>query len=193
MREQSPVVLVVDDERGLADLYAAWLSERYETQVAYGGEQALDRLDDSVTVALLDRRMPEYSGDAVLEEIEARDLDCQVAMVTAVEPDFDIIDMGFDDYICKPVTQDELLETVDSLLDRKEYEAVLSELFALVSKKAALSQRKAEEELAANEDYQNLLARIEALEVETHRLVTEMDSLDAAAVFRQLELSADDD
>ncbi|MFB6188712.1 MAG: HalX domain-containing protein [Halapricum sp.] len=188
MSESDPVVLVVDDERGLADLYAAWLSGSYETRVAYGGEEALERLDDDVSIVLLDRRMPGFSGDEVLAEIESRNLDCQVAMVTAVEPDFDIIEMGFDDYLTKPVSQDDLLGTVESLLDRRQYEAALTELFSLVSKKAALVEQKSPEELADNDAYQDLLDRIESLESETHRLVTAMDSLHAAAVFRQLDL-----
>lgn len=188
MSESDPVVLVVDDERGLADLYAAWLSGSYETRVAYGGEEALERLDDDVSIVLLDRRMPGFSGDEVLSEIESRNLDCQVAMVTAVEPDFDIIEMGFDDYLTKPVSQDDLLETVESLLDRRQYEAALTELFSQVSKKAALVEQKSPQELSDNDAYQDLLDRIESLEAETHRLVTAMDSLDAAAVFRQLDL-----
>jgi len=183
-----PVVLVVDDERGLAELYAAWLSGQYTTRIAYDGDDALDQLDEDVSVVLLDRRMPGFSGDAVLEEIENRRIDCQIAMVTAVEPDFDIIEMGFDDYLCKPVSQDDIVETVESLLDRRDYEEALSDLFAEVSKKATLVEQKSPAELAANKDYQNLLTRIEALETQTHQLVTEMDSLDAAAVFRQLDL-----
>jgi len=188
-----PIVLVVDDERGLADLYAAWLSGRYTTRIAYDGDGALDQLDADISIVLLDRQMPGFSGDAVLEEIERREIGCQIAMVTAVEPDFDIIEMGFDDYLCKPVSQDDIVETVESLLDRQDYEEALSELFSAVSKKAALTEQKPPEELAANRDYQNLLGRIEALETQTHQLVTEMDSLDAAAVFRQLDLGPADE
>lgn len=34
-------------------------------------------------------------------------------MVTAVKPDFDIIDMGFDNYLVKPVSKDNLYTTVE--------------------------------------------------------------------------------
>ena len=40
MTEETPTVLLVDDERDLADLYAAWLADEYEIRTAYGGEEA---------------------------------------------------------------------------------------------------------------------------------------------------------
>ena len=63
MSEGTPTVLVVDDERDLADLYAAWLEMEYEVVTAYGGEEAIDTMDRSVDVALVDRLMPQsYSS-----------------------------------------------------------------------------------------------------------------------------------
>jgi len=109
MSEQPPLVLVVEDEPDLADLYAAWLGDEYRVRTAYGGQEALDELDeadDEVDAILLDRRMPGLSGDEVLAAVRERGIDCRVAMVTAVEPDFDILKMGFDDYLVKPVTSD---------------------------------------------------------------------------------------
>jgi hypothetical protein len=38
--------------------------------------------------------MPILSGNEVLAAIEERPVDCRVAMVTAVDPDFDIIEMA---------------------------------------------------------------------------------------------------
>jgi DNA-binding response OmpR family regulator len=102
-------VLVVEDNRKLADLYAAWLNERYDTEVVYSGSDAQKRLQRGrYDVVLLDRRMPDVSGDAVLETIREEDIDCHVAIVSAVSPDFDIIEMEFDSYIVKPVMADDL-------------------------------------------------------------------------------------
>ncbi len=87
MSDDLPLVLVVEDEPDLADLYATWLRGEYRVRVAYGGREALEKLDDEVEVVLLDRRMPDLSGDEALKEIRERGFDCRVAMVTAVEPD----------------------------------------------------------------------------------------------------------
>ena len=166
MSEQPPLVLVVEDEPDLADLYAAWLGDEYRVRTAYGGREALDELDeadDEVDAILLDRRMPGLSGDEVLTAVRDRGIDCRVAMVTAVEPDFDILEMGFDDYLVKPVTSDTLRETVEGLLRRGEYDSEVQELFSLTSKKAMLESEKSASDLADNEEYQRLTERIEEL------------------------------
>ncbi|MDZ5811615.1 HalX domain-containing protein [Halorubrum sp. AD140] len=166
MSEQPPLVLVVEDEPDLADLYAAWLGDEYRVLTAYGGQEALERIeevDDEVAAILLDRRMPGLSGDEVLSAVRERGVDCRVAMVTAVEPDFDILKMGFDDYLVKPVTSDTLRDTVEGLLRRGEYDTELQELFALTSKKAMLESEKSATELADSDEYQDLTDRIAEL------------------------------
>ena len=166
MSEQPPLVLVVEDEPDLADLYAAWLGDEYRVRTAYGGHEALDQLDevdDEVDAILLDRRMPGLSGDEVLTAVRERGIDCRVAMVTAVEPDFDILEMGFDDYLVKPVTSETLRETVQGLLRRGEYDSEVQELFSLTSKKAMLESEKSASDLADNDEYQRLTDRIEEL------------------------------
>jgi DNA-binding response OmpR family regulator len=157
---------VVEDEPDLADLYAAWLGDEYRVRTAYGGREALDQLDevdDEVDAILLDRRMPGLSGDEVLTAVRERGIDCRVAMVTAVEPDFDILEMGFDDYLVKPVTSETLRETVEGLLRRGEYDSEVQELFSLTSKKAMLESEKSASDLADNEEYQRLTGRIDEL------------------------------
>lgn len=180
-------VLVVDDERDLADLYAAWLESEYDVRTAYGGDEALDRVDDGVDVALVDRLMPDRSGDEVLSAIREKEYGVKVAMVTAVEPDFDIIEMGFDDYVVKPVRREELLEVVNGLLQRGTYDTQLQEYFALVSKRAALEAEKTDRELAESTAYDDLNERIETLRERLDETTAKMDDEDFEAVLRQLE------
>ena len=191
MSEQ-PTVLVVEDEPDLADLYAAWLGGDYRVHTAYGGQEALETLDDldnEIDAILLDRRMPGLSGDEVLAAVRERGIDCRVAMVTAVEPDFDILAMGFDDYLVKPVSSDTLRDTVVGLLRRNEYDSGVQELFSLTSKKAMLEAEKSTSELADNEEYQELSARIERLRTdvdESLRAVTEDDE-EFEGLFREFD------
>ncbi len=171
-------VLVVDDEARLADLFAAWLQTEWSVETAYDGEEALEKMADSVEVVLLDRRMPGLSGDEVLESIRADGYDCRVVMVTAVDPDFDIIEMGFDDYLVKPVSKDELLGMVSDVSTRTQYEADVQEYYALVSKKALLESEKADRELERNEEYQELRDRVETLQARVDETVSGMQSHD---------------
>ncbi|HKL30390.1 MAG TPA: HalX domain-containing protein [Natrialbaceae archaeon] len=170
----SPIVLIVEDEPDLADLYSAWLREACTVRTAYNGAQALDAIDEEIDIVLLDRRMPGLSGDEVLETIRDRGLDTRVAMVTAVEPDFDIIGMGFDDYLVKPVSQRDLMETVDQLLLRSTYDDQMQEFFALASKKAVLDAQKTDAELRASEEYARLEDRLAVLRAEIDDTVSEL-------------------
>jgi len=179
-------VLVVDDEPDVADAYAAQLESEYIVSTAYGGQEALDKIDASVDVVLLDRRMPGISGDEVLEKIRERDLNIRVAMVTAVDPDFDIIDMPFDDYIIKPVSRDELFETIERLLTAATYEEQMQRYYALTAKHATLSANKPESALAENEQFQRLEEEMEGLRGDLDETLAEFDDDDFAAAFRDL-------
>ncbi|WP_136715688.1 response regulator [Halorientalis salina] len=159
-------VLVVDDEQRAADTYASALGEEYEVLTAYGGREALSIVDDDVDVVLLDRRMSELSGDEVLEEILHRKLDCRVAMVTAVNPDFDILELGFDDYVVKPVGKDGLLATVERLLAMAEYDETHTRLSSLQLKRNVLALEKSDAELDESEEFERLEARIDELEAQ---------------------------
>lgn len=157
------MVLVVEDDTELADAYTDYLNDSYDVRTAYRGAEALDYLDDSVDVVLLDRRMPDITGDEILSTIRSRELPCRVAMVTGVEPDFDIIQMGFDDYLCKPISRTDLRETVDRLVNLVAYDLAIQEQHRIAAKISVLRSTKSSDELAASEEYQELSDRFEAL------------------------------
>ena len=169
-------VLVVDDERRLADLFATWLARSYDVRTAYDGQEAIDEFDDDVDVVLLDRRMPGLSGDEVLSEIRDQNEEVQVAMVTAVDPDFDIIDLGFDDYLVKPVAKEELNDVVEKMSSRAEYDRKIREYYGLASKRALLESEKPSSELANSEEYQRLLDDLDDLREEVHEAIQELSS-----------------
>lgn len=163
MSDSDPVVLIVEDEPDVAETYRLWLEDTYTVRVAGNGDEGLDALDGSVAVVLLDRMMPGLSGDEVLEQIREQGLDCRVAMVTAVEPDFDILEMGFDAYLSKPVKSDQIRDTVENLLERSEYDSLLQEYYSLVEKQATLEATKTSVELEDSDEYDDLTARIDDL------------------------------
>lgn len=169
-------VLIVEDEEELADMYAAYLPDDYVTDVVYGGEPALDRLSErSYDLVLLDRRMPVVSGNEVLAQIEEAGLDCRVAMVTAVNPDFDIIDLRIDDYLVKPVTREELRSTVERLLTLEEYNDRMQQLTSKKLKRNVLELEKTQAQLSESPDFEALNEEIEALEAEVDSLADELE------------------
>jgi DNA-binding response OmpR family regulator len=146
-------VFVVDDEQNVADSYAHALEEEYEVTVTYSGEKALEELHPGVDVVLLDRRMPGLSGDEVLTEIDDRQLDCRVVMVTAVEPDLGIVEMSFDEYLVKPVTGEQLRNVIERMLARKTLDKQVQRMFVLASKLATLESKLTFAQLESSEEY----------------------------------------
>lgn len=185
--DDAATVLVVEDERDLADMYVEWLEADYDVRVAYEGETAIESLDEEVDVVLLDRLMPGVSGDDVLAEIGVQGYDPWVAMITAVEPDFDVLAMGFDDYLVKPVFAEDVRSTVANLLSRSEYDERLRRYFALVSKRAALEEYRSADELESNEEYVELTEEIETLRAELDEMMAEFEDAEFEAVFRAMD------
>lgn len=160
----SATVLIVDDEGDVLEVFRRWLEEDYDVYTANNGNEALDLLESNgIDVVLLDRRMPGISGDEVLERIIEFDMDCKVAMVTAVEPDLDIIAMGFDSYVVKPPTYEGLHSTIENLLDRREHSDRRQEYWSLLSKRHTLREEMSTAELEDNDEYTELESRIESL------------------------------
>lgn len=165
-RTSDATILVVEDDRTLADLYADVLSRDHRVVVAYTARAAAEQLAVEPDVVLLDRRLPDGSGEAVLDEIGRRGIDCRVALVTAVEPDVDVIDLGVDDYLCKPVEPDELRSTVDRLIALLDYDELFRQLTADRLTRNLLIVESDGDDLEADPEFQRLQRRIAAIESE---------------------------
>lgn len=159
-----PVVLVVDNDPRLVTMHASWLEDECQIERAYDGEEALRKLTDEIDVVLLDRRMPGLSGEEVLDRIRDLRLGCQVIMLSAVEPDFDILEMGFDAYIVKPGAKEELKEVIADVLARNAYDSEVQEYLALSAKRAVLQAEKTEGALQRDDRYRRVEARLRELE-----------------------------
>jgi len=166
-------VLIVEDERDLANLYADYLEDDFDVRVARTGDTALEKLDD-VDAILLDRRLPVVSGNEVLAELEARDVDARVALVTAVNPDFDIIDLRIDDYLVKPVSRAEVRDTVERLLTIDEYNKRIQKLTSKALKRNVLAVERTQAELERSEEFERLTAEVERLEEEVESIAEEL-------------------
>ena len=186
--QETPTVLVVDDEQDIADIYTLQLQDEYDVRTVYGGPAAVEAVDEAVDVVLLDRRMPELSGNEVLDRIRADGYDCRVIMVTAIDPEFDIIEMPFDDYLCKPVDKETLEAAIEQQLTAKEYDETVSTLFRATSKLTVLEQEMSADELADSEEYQQLKRATAEMRSEAEELMIELDDFEAA--FKAIDRSS---
>ncbi|UIP00034.1 HalX domain-containing protein [Halobaculum sp. CBA1158] len=179
-------VLIVEDEPEVAELYRGYLAGDYDVSVANTGEEALERVDADTDAVLLDRRLPDTSGSEILAEIRDRDLDCRVAMVTAVEPDVDIVEMGFDLYLVKPATRDDIQSAVERLGTRAQYDDTLQRTASLVTKRAVLEAERTPAELRSSPKYEDLLSSIDALQSDLDDLAAAFSPDDYRMLFRDM-------
>ncbi len=118
-------VLVVDDEKEIADLVSIYLSnEGYRVITAKDAAQAEKALaEEQVHLIVLDIMMPGKDGMTLCRELRARS-NVPVLMLSARSQDIDKImglTTGADDYLTKPFNPLELTARVKSLLRRFLY------------------------------------------------------------------------
>lgn len=178
--ETEQVVLVADDHQRIRTMHTDWLADEYTVRQASDGEETLRQLDTDVGVVVLDRRMPGLSGGEVLDWIRSQRYDIRVVMVTSEDVDFDLVDMGFDEYLTKPVRQAELRDVVAELFARHEYSTQLQQYLALQSKLALLRVEYPDDALSTNEEYQRLRTRVDELELTP----AELEQVDAEVLER---------
>ncbi len=154
------VVLIVEDDSQLAELYATWLEDDHEVRVATLGHEALELFDADVDIVLLDRGLTDIPGDEVLGRLRATGVACQIAIISGVEPDFDLLKLDIDGYLTKPVDRAAVNSLVDDLINRDTMEQSLDHYFQLAAKKRALEEKISESELASNPEYRRLVSEL---------------------------------
>ncbi len=116
-------ILVVEDEKRLANLLRRVLSEeRHTVDVAYDGTSGYDlAASDTYDLVVLDLMLPGMDGLEICRQLRASNVQTPVLMLTArgaVEDRVAGLKLGADDYLVKPFAMEELLARVGALLRR---------------------------------------------------------------------------
>lgn len=175
-----PSILVVDDQSNMTEILSIQLGDEYTVQIANSGTAALKMIDEKVDVVLLDRRMPGLSGDEVLRRIRSGGYSCRVVMFTAAVPNFDVIELPFDDYICKPVDQQTLTRAIDYQLTLNQSPKILSSLYELKLKQILIQREKTCKELNSSPAYEELNQQIISYQKQAEDLVSDLDDFESA-------------
>lgn len=160
--DKDATVLIVEDEPDMASLYEAALSDHYQTIVAHDGQAGYDAMTPDIDVVLLDRRMPKMTGDEALQAIKEDGYPAAVVMVSAVDPDVDLVDLPVDDYLTKPVRPDELRDVVDRMLHLKHADSAVRRYHSLERRRDLLRAEKARTGAIDMEVFDLLTRRLES-------------------------------
>ena len=118
---EKPVVLVVDDDPDVRGILAILLSrDGYEVITAIDGAAALEHVrDERIALILLDLQMPRLDGNQFRRVYNEHGGHAPILLVTAAEvgPD-DLERLGVSAHIAKPFDIEDVLETVDRLINR---------------------------------------------------------------------------
>ncbi len=116
-------ILVVDDDKNTRRLLQAVLErEKYTVSLAENGEEALDVLDrEHIDLIVLDIMMPKMDGYEFTETLRESGSEMPILMVSAKQLPSDRHKgflAGTDDYITKPIDEEEMLLRIKALLRR---------------------------------------------------------------------------
>ena len=122
-----PRILIVEDEPDIASVLADYLRlEHCETQLVHDGLAAMQMiLGNPPDLVLLDLMLPGLDGLGILRNMRAQDphqAPIPVIMLTARVEEVDRLiglELGADDYICKPFSPREVVARVKAVLRRK--------------------------------------------------------------------------
>ncbi len=118
-------ILVVEDEREIADLIAYTLKkESFHVDIASDGNEALKKLrENQYDLLILDLMLPHIQGLEICRLVRSNPSikKTGIIIVTAKAEEFDRVfglEMGADDYVTKPFSPRELIARVKALLRR---------------------------------------------------------------------------
>jgi two-component system, OmpR family, copper resistance phosphate regulon response regulator CusR len=116
-------ILVVEDEKRIADFIARGLKEEhYAVDIAYDGEEGLYLAEiNPYDLMIFDIMLPKLNGVDICRQLRSKKINTPILMLTAraaVKDKVTGLNAGADDYLTKPFSFDELLARVKVLLRR---------------------------------------------------------------------------
>ena len=131
-------ILVVEDERSIADLVAEALKRQgYRVETAGDGDQALEAAESTLPdLIILDLMLPKLDGWEVCRRLREEDTTRRIPiiMLTARRDEKDVVaglELGADDYLRKPFSLAELLARVKAHLRARAQDALGDEGIAV--------------------------------------------------------------
>lgn len=125
-------VLIIDDNRQLAESLRRGLKGTYAVDVAFTGQEAVLMAESATYDAiLLDLNLPDISGEDVCASLRFNGVKTPIIVVTGrdvVQDKVELLDMGADDYITKPFNLEEVKARIRAALRHGSKEPSITKL-----------------------------------------------------------------
>lgn len=133
MDKENPVILLVEDDAAIAPtIIYALEREHFRVKHCFTGIEAEQYWQTQhVDLAILDVGLPDQTGFDLCKKLKAAQVDRPIMFLTAQQDEIDRIvglELGADDYVCKPFSPRELVLRVKSILRRNKQLPVTSDL-----------------------------------------------------------------
>ena len=124
-------IIYIEDDPDMIDLVSLILNRRgFSVQGADGGVKGLELVISEVPdLVLLDLMMPDLDGWDVYQQMkaQAKTRNIPVIIITAKAQAIDRV-LGLriakvDDYICKPFSPNELIASIDKIIEKNRFQA----------------------------------------------------------------------
>ncbi|NQU16701.1 MAG: sigma-54-dependent Fis family transcriptional regulator [Candidatus Saganbacteria bacterium] len=122
MNTEKPAILVIEDEQCMLYAYKALLEDSYRVVLASSAKDGLAKYKESTySAVVLDLKLPDMHGLKVLEKIKSIEPTVEVIIATASDDTRDAVQAvkaGAFEYITKPFDADELLLTLERVMQK---------------------------------------------------------------------------
>ena len=124
MSQETPKILVVDDDLRLRSLLERFLKEQgYQVRTVADGQQMDRYLErENYHLIVLDLMLPGEDGFTICKRLRASDNDIPIIMLTAKGDEVDKVlglELGADDYLSKPFSPRELAARIKAVMRRR--------------------------------------------------------------------------
>ena len=162
-------IYLVEDEENLNQLLKKYLEkEGYEVISFFNGESALQKIQDSPSLWILDIMLPDIDGYQLIKNIKANNAKTPVIFISARNQELDRVvglELGSDDYLSKPFLPRELIIRTNKLMERlygeKEDPVIDSQIDYLVDQKQRTVFDHDQQIILTNKEFTLLLYLIE--------------------------------
>lgn len=118
------MILLVEDDKSMARVYQNYLdSGKYSVSHVESGKAAITELSTGkVDLAIVDLRLPDMDGFAILRHLAEKQIPVDVVVITgegSMNTAIEAMKLGASDFLVKPFNKDRLLTTIQNALERQ--------------------------------------------------------------------------